>query len=76
MALSITTLCNYVECRVLFIVRLNAAMLSVVMLILGAPGIEMVKLEQRQNKLLIILSLRVIIHPLMSPKGGKNVITF
>ncbi len=76
MALSITTLCNYVECRVLFIVRLYAAMLSVVMLILGAPGIEMVKLEQWQNKHLIILSLRVLIHPQMSPKSGKNVITF
>jgi hypothetical protein len=35
---SLTTLCHYAECRVLFIVMLNVIMLNVVMLSVVAPS--------------------------------------
>jgi hypothetical protein len=37
MTLSITTLCHYVECRILLIVLPNVVMLSVIMLKVVAP---------------------------------------
>ncbi len=35
--LSVTTLCYYAECRVLFVVMLNVVMLNVIMLSVMAP---------------------------------------
>jgi hypothetical protein len=37
MTLSITMLCHYAECRLLFIIMLNAIILSVIMLSVVAP---------------------------------------
>ncbi len=45
MALSITMLCHYAECHILFIIMLNAIMPSVIMLSVVAPFIFTFKLS-------------------------------
>jgi hypothetical protein len=71
MTISILTLCHYAECRVLFIIMLNASMLKVVML-----NVFMLSVAMLSVVMLSIVMLSVVAPPRKYPTRHRRHKTF